>query len=67
MEGLKEGKAAMNNCPVCRAARLVEIDITLKGEAVRLHACSTCDTRWWDREGERLPLDRVLELATVRR
>ncbi len=54
-------------CPVCRTARLVEIDITLKGEAVRLHACSTCDTRWWDREGERLELDTVLELATVRR
>lgn len=55
------------DCPVCRGARLVEIEIELKGELVRMHSCSRCDTRWWERNGEQLALDNVLELATVRK
>ena len=55
------------NCPRCRASRLVLIDLELKGEPVRLHSCSTCDTRWWEQDGRQIPLDGVLELATVRR
>ena len=55
------------NCPRCRAARLVVIDLMLQGESVRLHSCSHCDTRWWERNGERIALDGVLELATVRK
>ena len=54
-------------CPNCRGSRLVEIDITLKERNVTMHSCSACDTRWWDREGERVGLPHVLELATVRR
>jgi hypothetical protein len=55
------------NCPVCRGARLVLIDITLKGEQVRMHSCSRCDTRWWECNGEHVALDGVLDLATTRR
>ena len=55
------------DCPVCRGARLVEIEIELRGEVVRMHACSRCDTRWWERSGEQIALEGVLELATVRK
>jgi len=55
-------------CPKCSARRLVEIDVNLQGRNVTLHSCSRCDSRWWDDEGgDRIHLDRVLELATVRR
>ena len=54
-------------CPRCRGGRLVVIDLVLQGEDVRLHSCSNCDTRWWERNGEQLALDNVLELATVRK
>lgn len=55
-------------CPVCRAHRLVEIDVNLSGRNVTLHSCSACDTRWWDdEEGEVVELDEVIDLATVRR
>lgn len=55
-------------CPKCSARQLVEIDVNLQGRNVTLHSCSRCDSRWWDDEGgDRIHLDRVLELATVRR
>jgi transcription elongation factor Elf1 len=50
-------------CPVCRARQLVEISVTLKERKVTLHSCSGCDTKWWESEGERLPLNGLLELA----
>jgi Zn-finger nucleic acid-binding protein len=50
-------------CPVCRASRMVEIEITLQGDAVRMRACSRCDTRWWERDGESIELEGVLEMA----
>lgn len=54
-------------CPFCRAARLVQIDITIGGDRVRLHSCSRCDRRWWERNGERIGLDTVLDLAASTR
>jgi transcriptional regulator NrdR family protein len=55
------------HCPRCRKARLVEITLTVQGASVRMRSCSTCDTRWWDREGEAIDLAGVLDLATVQR
>ena len=54
-------------CPNCRGSRLVEIGITLKERQVTMHACSKCETRWWDNEGERVGLANVLDLAAIRR
>ena len=50
-------------CPSCSSSRLVEIDITLQERRVTMHSCSRCDTRWWDSEGELVPLVSVLALA----
>ena len=50
-------------CPVCSTKQLVEIDITLGEARVTMHSCSRCDTRWWDRNGRRVNVDGVLELA----
>lgn len=54
-------------CPRCRGARLVCIDIQIGEENVRLHSCSRCDTRWWERNGERVALEQVLNLAASTR
>lgn len=54
-------------CPNCRTAMLVEIGVTLQERQVTMHACSRCDTRWWDCDGRIVGLDNVLDLATVRR
>ena len=51
------------SCPVCRRQDLVEIRLSLRGSIVTMHSCSTCEARWWDKEGERLALGQVLSLA----
>ena len=53
-------------CPVCRTRQLVEIGINLGENRVTLHSCSRCDTRWWDRDGSQVAVDRVLTLASQR-
>ena len=53
-------------CPVCRAARIVEIGLTLKGTKVTMHSCSKCETRWWDTDGEKVNLHKVFDLASPR-
>ncbi len=50
-------------CPKCRGANLVEIRMTLQENRVTMHSCTVCESRWWDREGEHLPLGQVLNLA----
>lgn len=58
-----EGSTEMT-CSRCKTSRVVEITVTIAERPVRMRSCSYCDTRWWDSEGESLPLPRVLELAT---
>jgi len=53
-------------CPKCRAAKLVEIGMTLAEARITMHSCSRCETRWWEREGENIPLAHVLDLAAAR-
>jgi hypothetical protein len=31
--------------------------------ALTMHACSACETRWWERGGERIDLAAALETA----
>lgn len=49
-------------CPSC-GREMVDIEMSLRGSKVVLHACSFCETRWWDRDGETVDLDRVLSLV----
>jgi hypothetical protein len=53
------------SCPVCQKHHLVEIDVTVGEHRITMHSCSGCTARWWDRDGERMQLDQVLELATA--
>jgi hypothetical protein len=50
-------------CPNCRTRRVVRIGVTLNGSSLTLSACSACDVRWWDEEGEIVDIARVYEMA----
>jgi hypothetical protein len=54
-------------CPRCRSRQLVMIEMSVAGEHVVLNSCSACDVRWWEGDGERLPLADLLDLAAVPR
>lgn len=51
-------------CPTCRR-NLVEIAVRLRAATLTMHACSTCDTSWWDRDGQPVELGAVLTMASA--
>ncbi|MGI8984581.1 MAG: hypothetical protein ACR2HM_08645 [Acidimicrobiales bacterium] len=53
-------------CPTCRSTTLVEIGLNVADQLVTMHSCSTCESRWWDRGGERVSLPSVLELVAAK-
>ena len=58
------------HCPNCQSDKLVAIKMSLADEGqVMFRSCRACEHKWWERSetAERLPLSRVLEMATVRR
>jgi transposase-like protein len=53
-------------CPTCRSGDLVEIGLHLRDQLVTMHSCSSCESRWWDKGGERMTLPSVLELVSTK-
>ena len=49
-----------NPCPRC-SSTLVEIRLDQAGRAMVMRSCSTCDSRWWQRDGEDVAFGSVLE------
>jgi len=54
-------------CPTCRKHHVISIEVTIGEHCVTMRSCSHCDTRWWEQEGERVDLPRVLDLAATNR
>jgi len=52
-------------CPNCHR-RLVEIAVRVNEVKFTMHACSACEHRWWDRDGQTVELGSVLALASAR-
>jgi hypothetical protein len=48
---------------MCRVSEMIEVSITLHGQPVTMHACSACDTRWWDSEGEQIAIQKIYDLV----
>ena len=67
---MKRGKVATAEpvaCTQCGARDAIQIDMILPdGTEVYFCSCHRCENRWWDREGEALALDAVLDLVRTR-
>lgn len=51
-------------CAACGADSVIQIELTLAdGTEVSFFSCHRCESRWWNRDGEDLGLDAVLDLA----
>ena len=52
------------SCGTCGADSVIQIELTLAdGTEVDFYSCHHCESRWWNRDGESLGLDMVLNLA----
>jgi hypothetical protein len=47
-------------CPRC-SSPLAEIHLDQAGRTMVMRSCSTCDSRWWERDGEQVALGAVLD------
>jgi hypothetical protein len=53
-------------CPVCQPARrMVTVRVSREGVTLTMHACSSCETRWWERDGARVGLGEALAAVAV--
>jgi len=62
--GGMDTRMAIMICPHCQGEDGIQIDIRLKGdEGVEFFSCRRCETKWWERNGDTIALDEVLDLT----
>jgi len=51
-------------CNTCGHSSVIEIELTLPdGSEVVFCSCHRCESKWWDRDGEVLDLDALIDVA----
>ncbi len=51
-------------CSTCGQNSVIQIELTLPdGSEVVFCSCHRCESKWWDRNGERLDLDALIDVA----
>jgi DNA polymerase III alpha subunit (gram-positive type) len=53
-------------CPTCRQGDLISISMAVGGRDVLFSTCHLCESKWWFREGELVPLASVIDLVVPR-
>lgn len=44
----------------------MDVYVSLAGSRFTMHSCTSCERRWWDRDGQLVGLDRVLSTLAAR-
>jgi Zn-finger nucleic acid-binding protein len=51
-------------CNTCGQNSVIQIELTLPdGSEVVFCSCHRCESKWWDRDGEVLDLDGLIDVA----
>jgi hypothetical protein len=54
----------MRKCPNCATDDSIEITIDLSADnSVQFFQCRKCEAKWWERDGNAVPLDEILDLT----
>jgi DNA-directed RNA polymerase subunit M/transcription elongation factor TFIIS len=60
-------KASTNGltCASCGQSSVIEIEMKLPdGTEVIFCSCHVCEARWWDKEGESIPVEAIIDLVS---
>jgi len=57
----------MLSCTGCAKGALITIRMRIAGREIIFHRCARCESNTWEKEGDVLSLDEVLELARASR
>ena len=47
-------------CPACHQGDLISISMTVSESQLSFTTCHLCEAKWWNRDGETVPLQSVL-------
>lgn len=51
-------------CTTCGEHSVIQIEMTLpNGTEVVFCSCHMCEAKWWDREGETITVDGIIDLV----
>ncbi len=52
-------------CTSCGQNSVIQIEMTLPdGSQVIFCSCHVCEAKWWDKEGEAVPFDGIIDLVS---
>jgi methyl coenzyme M reductase subunit C len=51
------------SCPNCRQGDLITIEMSVGERDITFTTCHSCESKWWLREGEVVPLTSVIDLV----
>ena len=55
--------ATEGTCPNCRSGDLITITMAVSGRDLAFTTCHMCEAKWWQRDGEEVPLQSVIGLV----
>lgn len=51
-------------CTACGESSVIQIDMTLPdGTEVVFNSCHVCEAKWWDKGGEPVEVDGIIDLV----
>jgi hypothetical protein len=50
-------------CPECKQGDLITISMSVSERDLTFSTCHMCESKWWFREGELVPLTSVIDLV----
>ena len=67
-EGVAAEDTCMNEkregtCPVCHQGDLITISMNVSENDLSFTTCHMCESKWWFREGELVPLTSVIDMV----
>lgn len=52
-------------CTSCGQSSVIQIDMSLPdGTEVVFNSCHVCERKWWDRDGEPVEVDGIIDLVS---
>ena len=61
---MKKASAERLTCTICGESSVIQIDMTLPdGTEVVFNSCHVCEAKWWDKDGEPVEVDGIIDLV----
>jgi len=53
-------------CPTCKQGDLITISMMLSDRDLTFTTCHLCEAKWWERDGDLVPLASVIDLVVTK-